>query len=412
MDTETAARPCTAGDVSAAHALADVRSSRRCCSSRTSTSARRRRSCSRPRTSSAPARSSCAARWPSSPRSGTRLPDGVVAGSAGNHAQSLAYAARARGVPARCSCPATRRSPRSTRRGGLGAVVHRSTARVDDCVAAGAERASEAGMAFVHPFDDPDVIAGQATLGLELLEDVPDLAKVVVPVGGGGLAAGVAIAVKSARPEVEVVGVQVEAVRALSRVAAARRARAGRLGADDRRRHRGQAPGRPHAAAARAGGSTTSSWSARTTWPRRWSLLIERCQARRRGRGRGRRRGAARRAGTPPAAAARPSSCSRGGNVDAGLLAAIARRHETEAGRRLVLLTRVPTAPARWRGCSRSSPRTGANLVEVAHVREGLGPPRPRDRASSWCSRRAGAITPTAVSGRLATAGYDARVLH
>ena len=67
-------------------------------------------------------------------------------------------------------------------------------------------------MAFVHPFDDPDVVAGQGTLGLELLDDVPDLAKVVVPVGGGGLASGIAIAVKSARPEIEVVGVQVDSV--------------------------------------------------------------------------------------------------------------------------------------------------------------------------------------------------------
>ena len=69
-------------------------------------------------------------------------------------------------------------------------------------------------MAFVHPFDDPDIIAGQGTLGLELLDDVPDLAKVIVPVGGGGLASGVAIALKSARPDVEVVGVQVETVAA------------------------------------------------------------------------------------------------------------------------------------------------------------------------------------------------------
>ena len=80
-------------------------------------------------------------------------------------------------------------------------------------------------MAFVHPFDDPDVVAGQGSLGLELLEDVPDLAKVVVPVGGGGLASGVAIAVKSARPEVEV----------------RRRAHRRRPALDHRRRHRRQA---------------------------------------------------------------------------------------------------------------------------------------------------------------------------
>ena len=66
------------------------------------------------------------------------------------------------------------------------------------------------GLAFVHPFDDPEVIAGQGGLGLELLAQVPDLARVIVPVGGGGLVSGVAVAVKSARPEVEVIGVQVD----------------------------------------------------------------------------------------------------------------------------------------------------------------------------------------------------------
>ena len=81
----------------------------------------------------------------------------------------------------------------------------------------------------MHPFDDPIVVAGQGSLGLELLEDVPDLAKVVVPVGGGGLCAGVAIAVKSARPEVEVVGVQVAAcAHTRSRCASASRCRRAR----------------------------------------------------------------------------------------------------------------------------------------------------------------------------------------
>ena len=96
----------------------------------------------------------------------------------------------------------------------LGARVVIGGATVDDCLVAAKARAQESGMAFVHPFDDPDVVAGQGTLGLELLEDVPELATVVVPVGGGGLATGVAIAVKSARPEVRVVGVQVETVAA------------------------------------------------------------------------------------------------------------------------------------------------------------------------------------------------------
>src|SRR5207302_856371 len=82
---------------------------------------------------------------------------------------------------------------------------------VDACVAAARERGARTGATFVHPFDDPDVILGQATLGLELLEDVPDLAAVVVPVGGGGLISGVAGAIKAVRPGVRVTGVQVDA---------------------------------------------------------------------------------------------------------------------------------------------------------------------------------------------------------
>jgi threonine dehydratase len=141
---------------------------------------------------------------------------GVVAASAGNHAQALAFAARARGVP--CEVLMPRAAPIAKVEGAeaLGAQVIPGGETVDECLAAARARASESGMALVHPFDDLDVIAGQGTLGLELLEDVADLAKVVVPVGGGGLAAGVAIAVKSARPGVEIVGVQVGSPRSIA----------------------------------------------------------------------------------------------------------------------------------------------------------------------------------------------------
>ena len=133
---------------------------------------------------------------------------GVVAGSAGNHAWALADAARERGVPCEVFMPA--QAPLAKVEGceALGATVRLVGDSLEDCFAAATARAEEAGLAFVHPFDDPDVVAGQGTVGLELLEDVEDLAKVIVPVGGGGLASGIAIAVKSARPGVEVVGVQ------------------------------------------------------------------------------------------------------------------------------------------------------------------------------------------------------------
>src|SRR5437763_8290940 len=135
---------------------------------------------------------------------------GVVTGSAGNHAQSLAYAAQARGVPCEVFMPAGSSIAKADSAADLGARVQVVEGPVDDSIAAAHARARDGGLAFVHPFDDLDVIAGQATLGLELLDDVADLAKVIVPVGGGGLACGMAIAIKTQRPDVEVVGVQAE----------------------------------------------------------------------------------------------------------------------------------------------------------------------------------------------------------
>ncbi|HEY3186978.1 MAG TPA: pyridoxal-phosphate dependent enzyme, partial [Solirubrobacteraceae bacterium] len=107
---------------------------------------------------------------------------GVVTGSAGNHAQALAAAARTRGVPCEVFMPVNAPIAKIEGASALGAEVRLVGESVDECVAAARERASETGMGFVHPFDDPDVVAGQGTLGLELLEDVPDLARVVIPV--------------------------------------------------------------------------------------------------------------------------------------------------------------------------------------------------------------------------------------
>src|SRR5918997_5577576 len=137
--------------------------------------------------------------------------NGVVTASAGNHAQALAAAARQRGVACEVFVPTDAPLAKVEAARGQGAVIHVGGDSVDECLKSALARADEGGLAFVHPFDDPHVVAGQGSLGLELLEDVPDLAKVVIPVGGGGLCSGVAIAVKSARPDVEIVGVQVEA---------------------------------------------------------------------------------------------------------------------------------------------------------------------------------------------------------
>jgi threonine dehydratase len=136
---------------------------------------------------------------------------GVVAGSAGNHAQALAYAARTRGLPCDVFMPAGASRSKAEAVAAFGATVRPGGATVDDCVHAARAHADEHDLVFVHPFDDEAVICGQAGVGLELLDDVPDLALVVVPVGGGGLAAGVALAVRQERPHVRVVGVQARA---------------------------------------------------------------------------------------------------------------------------------------------------------------------------------------------------------
>ena len=114
----------------------------------------------------------------------------VVAGSAGNHAQALAYAASAHGVACEVFMPAEAAVAKVAAVQAYGGTVTLGGESVDDCVAAARERAAETGAVFVHPFDDPQVIVGQATLGLELLEQVADLGTVVVPLGGEGCSRG------------------------------------------------------------------------------------------------------------------------------------------------------------------------------------------------------------------------------
>ena len=333
---------------------------------------------------------------------------GVVAASAGNHAQSLAAAARARGVPCEVFVPDDAPMAKVEAARGQGAIVHMGGGSVDDCLALALERADDGGLAFVHPFDDPDIVAGQGSLGLELLEDVPDLARVVVPVGGGGLCSGVAIAVKSARPEVEVIGVQAAAC-APTRVAAARRAGARRRGADDRRRHRGQAPGRPHARAAlaarrrhrRGRGGRHRGGDGRADGA---------LQAGGRGRRRGRRRGPARRAG------------EGGGRGDDGRRAVgrqrrpgparLGRAPARDRGRPpLVVLTRVPDRPGNLAHLLAEVAATGANIVDVAHVREGLDL-HVRETAVELVMETRGHEHAREVVAALNESGYQTRVLH
>ncbi len=135
---------------------------------------------------------------------------GVVAASAGNHAQGVALAAQLLGLKAVVYMPrgATIAKEKATR--GYGAEVRFAGTSIDEALESALEYAEGTGAVLVHPFDHPDIVAGQATCGAEILEQCPEVRTVLVPTGGGGLLAGVAAAVKASRPEARVVGVQAQ----------------------------------------------------------------------------------------------------------------------------------------------------------------------------------------------------------
>jgi threonine dehydratase len=135
---------------------------------------------------------------------------GVIAASAGNHAQAVAYHARRLGIPATIVMPSTTPTVKVTQTAGHGAAVVLHGDMFDDAYAKARELALEKGFVFVHPFDDPRIIAGAGTVGLEMLEDAPDLDTIIVPIGGGGLMSGVSIAARAVKPDIELIGVEAE----------------------------------------------------------------------------------------------------------------------------------------------------------------------------------------------------------
>ncbi|MBL8725976.1 MAG: threonine ammonia-lyase [Planctomycetes bacterium] len=137
-------------------------------------------------------------------------PRGVIAASAGNHAQGVAYHSRRLGLPAVIVMPKATPFSKVERTEALGATVVQSGESVTESYARAVEIAAEQGLAVVHPYDDPAIVAGQGTAAMELFEDRPEPDVLVVPIGGGGLAAGMALWAKHIRPQVRIVGVQTE----------------------------------------------------------------------------------------------------------------------------------------------------------------------------------------------------------
>jgi threonine dehydratase len=295
---------------------------------------------------------------------------GVVAGSAGNHAQSLAYAARHMGVPCEVFMPTQAAISKLGAVRAFGAVVHQQGTSVDDCVALAKERAAEAGLQFVHPFDDHDVICGQAGLGIELAQDVPDLKKLIVPIGGGGLASGVAAALRHLGVDVEIIGVQAAVC---SPFAQLRHGGSGAVPAAPQTLADGIAIKRP--------GELTlplieqllddvvsvdeeAIGEAMVFMLERAKLVVE---------GAGAAAVAALLSGeVAPAANGSTVAILSGGNVDIGVVAATAAHFETRAGRRARLFTHVRDRPGGLAELLAHVAKTGANVISLEHVRDGV----------------------------------------
>jgi len=275
----------------------------------------------------------------------------VVTASAGNHGQSLAYAARARGLRATIFMPERAALAKIAAARESGAEIRLGGDSVDVCVEDARQYAEATGAAFVHPFDDLAVIAGQGTIGLELLEEAPDLSKVIVPVGGGGLAAGVAAAVKAQRGGVEVVGVSAHC--ALADGIAVK--------------HPGELtrPLLEELLDDTVGVGEDEIAESIMLLLERTKLVVE---------GAGAVGVAAlRQRLVEPAPSGTTVVILSGGNIDTGVLADIARHHETERGRRLRVFTTIPDEPGSLAALLTRLAEGGANLIDVSHVREGVG---------------------------------------
>ena len=296
---------------------------------------------------------------------GDAVKNGVVAGSAGNHAQAIAFAARHHNVPCEIFVPAGASLSKMEAVRSYGAILSEGGDSLSDAVAAAQRHADATGMNFCHPYDDPIVVAGQATLGLELIEDLSDLSLVIIPLGGGGLTGGVAMALKTFNPKIRVIGVQVRACAPY----------AGSPAPD------GPIVTLADGIAVKMPGTFTRPLvekyvdeivvveedlvaDAMVLLMDRGKLYVE---------GGGAVGVSALMSGqVKPAQSGTTCVVLSGGNVDLGLLPGLIRRNETKAGRRLILFVRISDRPGGLARLLTLFAETGANLVEVEHVREGV----------------------------------------
>jgi threonine dehydratase len=282
----------------------------------------------------------------------TQRAAGVIAASAGNHGQAVAWAARELGIAATVFMPqdAPMAKVEATRNYGADTVLTGSM--FDDALAAAAARADETGATFVHAFEDPLVIAGQGTIGLELVDQLPDAQTFVLPIGGGGLAAGIATAVRALRPNARLVGVQ------------AGKTGRGTIADGIAVKH----PGELTMAILRellddiVHVEDDAIAEAIVLLLERSKLVVEGA-------------GAASVAALLQGAVGGEDACAllSGGNIDPTLLVSVVRNGLTRGGRYLVLRTRVPDRPGELVKLLDLVAAERGNISEIHHQREGVG---------------------------------------
>jgi len=301
----------------------------------------------------------------------SRMPDeekarGVVAASAGNHAQGVALAAQMLGIEAVVYMPVDASVPKLAATRGYGAEVRQVGASVDEALVAARAEAARSGRTLIHPFDHLDVVTGQGTVALEILEQVPDVGTVVVPLGGGGLVAGIATVLAEAAPHVKVVGVQAETAAAYPASLAAGRPTAGTLGATMADGIAIGTPGDvPFEVLARLGVevrtvSEEEMSRALLLVAERAKLIVEPSGA----------------AGVAAVLAAEPGSLPgtivpvlTGGNIDPLLLLRVVQHGLVAAGRYLQLRLCIDDRPGSLATLLDTIAGTGANIAQVEHTR-------------------------------------------
>jgi len=296
---------------------------------------------------------------------GDAAKNGVVAGSAGNHAQGLALAAKLFGIKCEIYVPRGASLSKIAATRHYGATVINEGDNLESAVAMAMARAAETGMIFCHPYNDVDVIAGQGTLGLELLEELDDLSLVIVPLGGGGLLSGTAVAIKQQKPDVKIIGVQASICAPFIH---------------------GTSPNGPiltlaDGIAVKQPGSITKplidKWVDEIVEVDEDSIsdsvvmLMERSKLLIEGGG---AVGLAALLTNKVKPAAKGSTCIvlSGGNIDIGIIPNLVRRNETNEGRRLTIFVRLPDRPGSLAGLIDVCAAQEANVIEVQHIREGV----------------------------------------